>query len=114
MIDVLSVATALVAAIWFYAHKGPSWLPRVAGLLGACSIAALGMLGALWPSIYTLMALAALPAFALLLVSAARPSILQGRSLRLYTGASLVLPPAAFAFQIFWLAGGCRLLGRCV
>ena len=107
------VAAFIAIGFWRSETARPS-VQRLCAGAGLISIAALVALGSLWPSAHTIAALLALPAAAMLLVRVFRPALLSGRWALAYTRLAVVLPPAAFAFQFWWVSGGCQALGKCV
>lgn len=78
---------------------------RVAASLGFASLLPLFLLGAIWPSPFTLAALLALPAGLVLLLAIARPAVLQGPVTRTYALAAVFLSPACLLLEIMWLRG---------
>jgi hypothetical protein len=86
---------------------------RLCAAVGSLSIVALVVLGSAWPSIYTVAAILALPAGAMLLVRSPNPVRFRNRWTRAYIRIAVALPPLAFAFQFWWLSGGCKTLGKC-
>ena len=107
------VAVAIAVAYWRSNEASPC-VQRVSAGAGVLSIAALVALGVLWPSVHTIAALVALPAAGILIVRAFNPSLFRRSWSVVYTRASVILPPAAFALQFWWSNGGCQALGKCV
>jgi len=62
-------------------------------------------LGAIWPSIYTLIAIAVLPAFFVALAAVAHPRLVDGRGWRRWLRTYLQGGTAASAFVLVWQAG---------
>lgn len=112
-IPLAAIVSAVIAVGFWRSHTARPWLQRLSAGAGVCSIAALAALGSLWPSMHTIAALLALPAVAMLLVRIAKPAWLRSRWPLAYTRFAVLLPPAAFAFQYWWLNGGCQALGEC-
>lgn len=106
MLSVSSVAGALTLAIAFTvtSRSTTSSARRLAAVLGVTSLVPLLLLGASWPSPFTVAALIALPAAVLLLASIARPSLMQRRALRAYLLIAVFLSPMCLLFQTVWLA----------
>src|SRR5262245_52407897 len=107
------VATVIAVFHWRSTHARP-WFQRLSAGTGFVSLAAFTLLGAIWPSYYTVAALATLPAAVVLLVRLVDPSLMCGRWSRSYTRIALALPPVAFAVKFWWLTGGCEAMGKCV
>jgi hypothetical protein len=72
------------------------------------------LLGAIWPSVYTFIALFILPAFVLSLAATIKPTFLRARGgndrrwLTIYTRGALAVTVGMFVFQAVWIV----LLGR--
>jgi hypothetical protein len=78
---------------------------RALCLAGALLTASLLYLGGIWPSFFTLAAIAALPAPILFLVALARPPLVRNhRFLRYYLVGCSVAAGLAWAVEIWWLS----------
>jgi hypothetical protein len=81
------VSVVLMLAVVFAMGSRSSSLAirRVAAALGFVALVPLFMLGAIWPSVFTIAALLALPAGVVLLAAIASPSLLRGSKTRAYS-----------------------------
>src|SRR5262245_7217038 len=79
---------------------------RTTAALGLAALVPLFLLGAIWPSAFTLAALFALPAGILLLAGIARPSLLHGSKARAYSAIAVFLSPLCLLTETLWLSGG--------
>ena len=79
--------------------------PRLLYLGGALLAVSLLCLGGIWPSVFTFVAIAALPSPILFLVAVARPSFVQNhRFLRYYLIACSCAAGFAWAVELWWLS----------
>ena len=98
------VGTAALAVAFVFTSRSPSVsMRRAAAILGVLAIVPLILLGAAWPSAFTLAALVALPAAVLLLAGIGRPSVLLGAKTRLYSLVAVFLSPACWLAETFFL-----------
>jgi hypothetical protein len=87
---------------------------RIGSILGAVAIVPLILLGGVWPSPVTFVALLSLPAFFVFIAAAIRPQILaRHQKLRYYTSACVIGSGVCWAFEIAWLAFLCKAVGQC-
>ena len=115
MIEIAAtIVTAIIAIGFWQSHDAADWVRRVASAGALLSVAALVALGASWPSGYTVLAILALPAVVILIIRVVRPTSFHGRWPLRYLRFTVVLPPAAFALQSWWLNGGCEAVGKCL
>jgi|SRR5882672_472790 len=78
---------------------------RLLCLGGALLTASLLCLGGIWPSIFTLVAIAALPSPILFLIAVVRPSFVQThRFLRYYLVGCAVAAAFGWAAEFWWLS----------
>lgn len=108
----ITLLSAIVAFGYWRSETASLPVKRFFVVGGVLSIAALVMLGSIWPSIYTIAALLALPAAGILIVRLFKPGLLSKPWSLVYTRLALVLPPLTFAYM-FWWTSGCQWLGRC-
>ena len=90
--------TATLALALLFAFTGQSSHPgvrRAAAAIGLAALFPLLLLGLLWPSMFTIAALLALPASAILLVAVVHPSLLQSAGVRAYSIVSVLLSPVS-------------------
>lgn len=88
-----------------YIHSSRPEVPtlhRSAFGFGTVAIVLLLALGAVWPSIHTVIALPALPALPMFLLGLARPRIATVRWLRWYGVVAVALAPLAYGVQVAW------------
>ncbi|HWW03253.1 MAG TPA: hypothetical protein VNZ64_26360 [Candidatus Acidoferrum sp.] len=72
---------------------------------GAIVTMSLLYLGGIWPSLYTLIAIPALPSSILFLATAVRPALIRDhRFLRYYLIGSSFVAGATWLFDIWWLS----------
>lgn len=82
---------------------------RVAGVAAVISLVPLMVLGFAWPSIFTILALIAVPAVALWAVTVVSPRVLERRARRRYAVACVVVAVLSLASEVWWL-GSCPSL----
>ncbi len=92
---------------------GPTF-QRFASVAGAMSVGSLILLGAIWPSAYTLLALFSLPALYLLVWQVVSPKRFRSSLAYVYLVGVLWLSVGASVRQYEWLNGGCVAAGKCV
>lgn len=94
--------TALLLAVSFLilALNPRGNCKRASGAVGLLALVPLFLLGAMWPSLFTIAALLALPAVVILVLTIARPTTLSQPALRLYTIVAVFVSPA---FWLLWL-----------
>lgn len=79
---------------------------RFLSLAGFLATGALIFLGGIWPSYYTILAIAALPAALVFGVAIFRPMVAWSRpKLRAYLTVCVVAAAISWAFQIYWEFG---------
>src|SRR5262245_11873208 len=100
----LTAQLGLVGATWLVVRGRTRARTRLAAVTATLCLMPLMMLGAIWPSLHTLLALAALPALVGWLAALARPGLLVRSFWRSYCIAALALAPTATAVQIWWRA----------
>src|SRR5262245_17193871 len=98
-----AIALGFVAVAYALARHATPTVQRAASLAGALSIMNLVLLGVVWPSIHTVLALVALPALFLVIWQVASPTRFRTGLPFAYLIAVLSLPVGAFAFQHWWL-----------
>lgn len=90
-------------------------LQRLVGVLGILVTALAVMIGGVWPSWFTLVALAIFPSPFLFGWYAVSPaSFDKRRYLRAYLWFSGVMGLGTVGVETWWLSGGCVALGKCV
>lgn len=76
---------------------------RVLSMLGFVVTASLVLLGALWPSLYTIIAIPVIPALFVFGVAIFRPLLVgKRRKLHFYLNLSVLVSGVAWAFQMLW------------
>ena len=93
-----------LGAIWLV-RSGRPVLMRLAALAALSCLLPLMLLGVVWPSIHTVVALAAAPSVLIWLACIAWPGVLRSRATRSYALGCLVLALSASALQAWWMAG---------
>ena len=79
-------------------------LNRLAYLIGAVVCVSMILLGVIWPSLYTLVAVIVLPAVFIFLWAAFKPNKFNNMPrLKSYVFASLLLSVISLLFQTWWL-----------
>jgi hypothetical protein len=76
---------------------------RMGAVAGVIAVIPLLALGTIWPSIYTVAAVAVAPALLIFLASIIRPHFRRGRALHGYCLVAAWLTPVAWAAHILWL-----------
>jgi len=84
-------------------------------LIGAVILASVIAMGALFPSIFTLLGLGSLPAFGALVLAGFRPGLLARHARWGYYAVACVLACLlVWAFGVAWVAFLCKAVGDCL
>jgi hypothetical protein len=79
-------------------------MPRSQAVFSLIAIVPMLLLGGVWPSLYTLVALASLPAGLLAVAAFIRPAVLTRRSLRLCVQTSAIVCALGLIIQPAYMA----------
>lgn len=107
------ILLGLVAVVYSASGRAGPAVQRFASMVAALSMGCLISLGATWPSLFTLLAIAYLPAFVLLAWQVVSPQRFRSTLVYVYLVGAVWLSAGAFAFLYNWLNGGCVAAGVC-
>jgi len=97
------LVSAALAAAFLRTHRSDLPLTsRRSAVLGLLALALLFILGVIFPSVFTLIAILALPAFLVLAYALVRPPRLR-RGWRIYVAGSVLMSPVSFVLELLWL-----------
>ena len=100
----VSAAYLLGALIGGLGPRNTAPRQRLLAVTGFVATLGLIVLGGIWPSLYTLLAIPALPAPFILAGAIARPTLASSRpKLRVYLTLCVVASVLAWAYQLWWL-----------